>query len=88
MQAGKVAAVRYKPPVERDTQMSRRKAVKLRDGKNLNQNWKDEVQVWHEYAGYREQYLDVLTKFQSILVDHLSQVPIPKHWAKLAPKYT
>lgn len=65
----KVTAMHVKPSVERDTQMLRHRVVPQHDDEKLRDNWKEEIQVWDEYACYGEQFLDMLTKIS----DHLRQ---------------
>lgn len=78
-----LAAVHYKSPVDRTTQMSRYKAVEKHDSEKLNHDWKSEVQLLDEYAGYREQFLVMLIKFQSMWDGYLGQVNIAKHRTEL-----
>lgn len=60
------AAVHYKPSVDRNTQMSRHKAVEQHDDEKVKHDWKEKVQLSDIYAGYSKQLPDMLTKIQSM----------------------
>lgn len=56
-----VAAVHYKPLVDRYTPMLGHMAIKQHDKTNFKHDWKDDFQLSYEYAGYYEHFLDMLT---------------------------
>lgn len=62
----KVAVVNYKLSFDRDSQMSRLKKVEQHENKKHKHNWKKELQLSNEYVGHRDQFLKMLTEFQSM----------------------
>lgn len=57
-------AVHYIPFVERNRRMPRHMDVERHDNKNFKHNWKDNVHLLEKYAGYREQFVVMLTEVQ------------------------
>lgn len=60
----------YKPSVDKDTQMSRHKAVELHEDEKLKVDRREEIQLLDEYTWYGKQGLEMLTKFQSTWDGH------------------
>lgn len=63
---GTEAAVRYKllVVVDRDTQMSLYKEGGQHDDEMIIHDWKDKVQLLNDYSNYRQQFMNMLIKFQ------------------------
>lgn len=61
-ESDRVAFMYYKPSVDCDMQTSVHKAVEQHEYDEPKHYWKKEVQLSDEYAGYRENSLDKLTK--------------------------
>lgn len=69
-------AVHCKPSFDRDTQMSCFNAKEQYGNAKLKHDWKDQVHFWD--AGYRKQFLDMLTEFQTLWVGHVEKLNITK----------
>lgn len=83
-----IGAVHYRPSVDRDTQETRHKEVEARDDENLRLHWDSKVQPSNEYAEYRDQLPNILSKVRSLWVVHVGQVCIAKQRIELTSDNT
>lgn len=56
-------AVHYKPPKNREPQMTRNRVVKIDDSNGVLEEWHTEVHVSEKYTQYREEFLSLLFEF-------------------------
>lgn len=59
----KIAAVHCKQLDDRETHMALHKALEQQNDEKLKGKLKRKVQVLHEYEGYENQFLDIVTTF-------------------------
>lgn len=83
-----VFAVCYKPSKDRDVQMTRHKDLEAEDDHKRNCDWKSQAQHLHDYAEYRNNFLDMHSAFQFITVGHVGQVNNSKHCIEVTGENT
>lgn len=66
-----IDALHCKPSVDKDTQTSRHKDVKAKDGHNANLVWKREAYMSSDYAEYSTDVLSMLREFRAMWNNHL-----------------
>lgn len=81
-----IAAVRYKPTIDRDIWMERNHTVENTDWKRLLHCCEKEVHVSDEYANNRQTFLTMLSEFQSIWYGKLGWITVAKHHIDSTPE--
>lgn len=61
-----VFTVHDEPAVDTEMQMSRHTLVQNKDNKRLAQEWRNQVKIPKSYYAYRDEFMDMQTKFQSM----------------------
>lgn len=80
------ATVHDKPSVNKDTLMSRHKAIECHDNEKLNNDWNDKVELFDKYGGFRKQFMGMFTEFYSMWDGKLVQVNISKYRIEHTPE--
>lgn len=74
-----VSAVCYNLTDDRELQMLRHTFTQDHDSKRLARDWREEHHIFEKYSAYCTEFIDMLTKFQSMREGHLSRISVAKH---------
>lgn len=61
-----IGEIKYKPSIEKDSEMTRHKEVESKDDHNIKFNWKTGAQLSDDYKKYHAQFLNMLDTIQSM----------------------
>ena len=69
----------YRRDENRDERMARHFEVKETDGKNEKTDWRTLINFNDEYAEYRDEFISMLEKYESMWDGHIGQITVAKH---------
>lgn len=82
-----VSLVRYKPNIDRTTEMERHATICNDDIERLTQDFRHEVDLLNEHRQYHEQVLEMESGFKITLDGHLGRISTAKHRIELTAQY-
>lgn len=83
-----IAAVRFKPIIDRNTPMKRYHTDEKTENKKLTNSWANKVHLSDEYANYQGAFLIMLSDFLCIWDRHLGRITVDNHCIDLNPENT